>query len=236
VDPPASRDRETRSVLGSPYFMLILGLFVMALVLSNVIAVKLVGVWGRVFDAGTLLFPLTYLIGDVLTEVYGYRRARLVIWIGFVTSLVSVASIQIAIALPAASFWEENQAAYETVLDTTWRLFLGSLVAYLVGEFSNSYVLARLKVATRGRWLWTRTVSSTIVGEGLDSAIFSTIAFAGTGVPLGNQILTIWVIKVIWEVAATPLTYLVVGYLKRREQLDVYDVDTDFNPLAVGRV
>jgi uncharacterized integral membrane protein (TIGR00697 family) len=235
VPPLTSLDRDSRSVLGSPYFLLIVGLFVMALVLSNVIAVKLVGVWGRVFDAGTLLFPLTYLLGDVLTEVYGYRRTRLVIWVGFVASLVSIVSIQIAIALPAADFWAENQAAYETVLDTTWRIFLGSLAAYLVGEFSNSFVLAKLKVATRGRWLWTRTISSTVIGEGLDSAIFSTIAFAGTGVPLGNQILTIWVIKVAWEVAATPLTYLAVGFLKRRERLDVYDVDTDFNPLAVGR-
>lgn len=223
-------------MLGSPYFLLIVALFVMALVLSNILAVKLVGVWGRVFDAGTLLFPLTYLIGDVVTEVYGYRRTRLVIWIGFVASLVSIASIQIAIALPAADFWAENESAYEAVLDTTWRIFLASLAAYLVGEFANSYVLAKLKIATRGRWLWTRTVTSTVIGQGLDSAIFSAIAFAGTGVPLANQIVTIWVIKVAWEAAATPLTYLVVGFLKRRERMDVYDVDTDFNPLAVGRV
>lgn len=223
-------------MLGSPYFLLIVALFVMALVLSNILAVKLVGVWGRVFDAGTLLFPLTYLIGDVVTEVYGYRRTRLVIWIGFIASLVSIASIQIAIALPAADFWVENESAYEAVLDTTWRIFLASLAAYLVGEFSNSYILAKLKIATHGRWLWTRTVTSTVVGQGLDSAIFSAIAFAGTGVPLANQIVTIWVIKVAWEVAATPLTYLVVGFLKRRERMDVYDVDTDFNPLAVGRV
>lgn len=223
-------------MLGSPYFLLIVALFVMALVLSNILSVKLVGVWGRVFDAGTLLFPLTYLIGDVVTEVYGYRRTRLVIWIGFIASLVSIASIQIAIALPAADFWVENESAYEAVLDTTWRIFLASLAAYLVGEFSNSYILAKLKIATHGRWLWTRTVTSTVVGQGLDSAIFSAIAFAGTGVPLGNQIVTIWVIKVAWEVAATPLTYLVVGFLKRRERMDVYDVDTDFNPLAVGRV
>jgi queuosine precursor transporter len=220
---------------GSRYLLVITGLFVMALVVSNIIAVKLVGVWDRVFDAGTLLFPLTYLIGDVLTEVYGYRQARIVIWIGFLANLIAVGAIQIAIHLPPADFWEENQAAYETVLGTTWRLFLGSLAAYLVGEFTNSFILAKLKVATEGRWLWTRTISSTIVGQGLDSAIFSLIAFAGTGVPLANQIITIWVIKVAWETAATPLTYVTVDFLKRREHLDVYDVDTNFNPLVFER-
>ncbi len=230
----ASRDADDRRVYGSPAFLAITGLFVMALVLSNVIAVKLVGVWGRVFDAGTLLFPLTYLLGDVLTEVYGYRRSRLVIWVGFGASLVSIGAIQIALALPPAGFWEENEAAYEAVLDTTWRIFLASLTAYLVGEFTNAYVLAKLKIATRGRWLWSRTISSTVVGEGLDSAIFSTIAFAGTGVPLANQILTIWVIKVAWETAATPLTYGICGFLKRREQIDVYDVGTNFNPFALA--
>ena len=231
---PAPRPhRDPGLVTVSKTFLFILGLFVMTLVLSNIIAVKIVQVDGRQFDAGTLLFPLTYLIGDVLTEVYGYRRARLVIWIGFAANLVAIASIQIAIHLPAAPFWQENEAGYETVLGTTWRLFLGSLAAYLVGEFSNSYVLAKLKIATNGRWLWTRTISSTIVGEGLDSLIFSTIAFAGTGIALGNQIVTIWVIKVLWEVAATPLTSLVGGYLKRREGGDVYDVGTRFNPLAL---
>ena len=231
----SSRDKDDRQVYGSPWFLLITGLFVMALVVSNVVAVKLVGVWDRVFDAGTFLFPLTYLIGDVLTEVYGYRRARLVIWVGFVSSLVSIGAIQLAIVLPPADFWADNQAAYETVLDTTWRIFLGSLAAYLVGEFANSFILAKLKIATGGRWLWSRTIPSTVVGQGLDSVIFSAIAFAGTGVPLGNQILTIWVIKVAWEIAATPLTYAVCGFLKRREDVDVYDVGTDFNPLAVAR-
>ncbi len=219
---------------GSPrYLPLIVGLFVMTLVVSNIVAVKIVEVGGRQFDAGTLLFPLAYLIGDVLTEVYGYRRARRVIWIGFLANLIAVAAIQIAIHLPPADFWEENQQAYETVLGTTWRLFLGSLAAYLVGEFTNSYILARLKVATGGRWLWTRTISSTIAGEGLDSVVFSTIAFAGTGIDLTNQIVTIWAIKVAWEVAATPITYGVVGFLKRSEGVDVYDVDTDFNPFVL---
>lgn len=215
------------------YVVPITAAFVMALVLSNVITVKIVEVAGRQFDAGTILFPLTYLIGDVLTEVYGYRRARSLIWIGFGVNLVAIGIIQLAIALPAAGFWQENEAAYETVLGTTWRIFLGSLAAYLVGEFANSYILARLKVATNGRFLWVRTIGSTVVGEGLDSVIFSVIAFAGTGIALGNQIVTIWVIKVLWEVAATPLTYAVVTFLKRREGIDVYDRGTNFNPLAL---
>ena len=221
--------------MSSRPFVAIVGLFVATLVVSNVVAVKIAEVAGREFDAGTVLFPLAYLIGDVLTEVYGYRRARLVIWIGFACNLMVIGAIQLAIHLPAAGFWAENQEAYETVLGTTWRLFLASLAAYLVGEFVNSFVLAKMKVATRGRWLWSRTIGSTVVGQGLDSVIFSTIAFAGTGIALGNQIVTIWVLKVLWEVAATPVTYAVVNGLKRREGVDVYDVDTDFSPFALGR-
>jgi len=209
------------------------GLYVMALVVSNIVAVKIVEVSGRQFDAGTLLFPLVYVIGDVVTEVYGFRRARLVIWIGFLASLVAVTAVQVAIRLPSAGFWEENQDAYETVLGTTWRIFAASLAAYLVGEFTNAYVLSRLKVATRGRFLWLRTISSTVAGQGLDSLVFSTIAFAGTGIDLANQVVTIWVIKVAWEVAATPLTYAAVGTLKRHEGVDVYDVDIRFNPFSL---
>jgi uncharacterized integral membrane protein (TIGR00697 family) len=219
----------------SPILLLIVGLYTMALVVSNIVAVKIVELWGRQFDAGTLLFPLVYVIGDIVTEVYGYRQARLVIWIGFLSNLVAVGAIQAAIHLPSADFWAENQAAYETVLGTTWRLFAASLAAYLVGEFTNSYVMSRMKVATHGRFLWSRTISSTVVGEGLDSVIFSTIAFAGTGIDLGNQIVTIWAIKVAWEVVATPLTYAAVGSLKRHEGVDVYDVNIRFNPFRFGR-
>ena len=197
-------------------FVVLAGFFVTALVVSNIIAVKLVEISGRVFPAGLVIFPLSYLLGDVLTEVYGFRAARRVIWVGFACNLLAVGAIQIAIALPAAGFWE-NQAAYEDVLGTTWRIFVASLAAYVVGELVNAYVLARMKVATRGRWLWSRTIGSTIVGEGLDSAIFVTIAFAGTGAGLLNPILTTWAIKVAWETVATPLTYGIVGYLKRRD-------------------
>jgi queuosine precursor transporter len=204
-------------------FVVVAGIFVTTLVVSNIIAVKLVEVSGRVFDAGNILFPLAYLLGDVLTEVYGFKAARRIIILGFACNLLAVGAIQIAIALPAAGFWTDNQEAYETVLGTTWRIFAASLCAYLVGELTNSFVLSRMKVATRGRFLWSRTIGSTIVGQGLDSAIFVTIAFAGTGVELVETIITTWLIKVAWEAAATPLTYVVVNQLKQREGVDVYD-------------
>ena len=204
-------------------FVVVAGIFVTTLVVSNIIAVKLVEVSDRVFDAGNILFPLAYLLGDVLTEVYGFRAARRVILLGFACNLIAVGAIQIAIALPAAGFWTDNQAAYETVLGTTWRIFVASLCAYLVGELANSFVLSRMKVATGGRFLWSRTIGSTIVGQGLDSAIFVTIAFAGTGVELAETIITTWVIKVAWEALATPVTYVVVNQLKRREGIDVFD-------------
>ena len=216
-------------------FVAIAALFVTTLVVSNIIAVKLVEVSGRVFPAGLVIFPLSYLLGDVLTEVYGYRSARLVIWIGFACNLVAVGAIQAAIHLPAAGFWQDNQGAYEQTLGVTWRLFLASLAAYVVGEFANSFVLAKMKIATNGRFLWTRTIGSTVVGEGLDSLIFVTAAFAGTGSPLADPILTTWAIKVGYETAATPFTYAIVNWLKRREGMDVFDRTTDFNPLAVGR-
>jgi uncharacterized integral membrane protein (TIGR00697 family) len=207
----------------SQRFVVVAAFFVTALVVSNIIAVKLVEVSGRVFPAGLVIFPLSYLLGDVLTEVYGIRAARRVIWLGFACNLLAVGAIQAAIHLPAADFWQENEAAYEQILGTTWRLFLASLAAYVVGELANAYVLAVMKGATGGRWLWTRTIGSTIVGEGLDSAIFITIAFAGTGAALANPIVTTWLIKVGWETLATPLTYAVVGHLKRTEGVDAYD-------------
>jgi uncharacterized integral membrane protein (TIGR00697 family) len=204
-------------------FVAVAAFFVTALVTSNIIAVKLVEISGRVFPAGLVVFPLSYILGDVLTEVYGFRSARAVIWLGFGCNLLAVAAIQIAIALPAAPFYEDA-AAYEQVLGTTWRIFAASLAAYVVGELVNAYVLARMKTATRGRFLWSRTIGSTIVGEGLDSLIFVTVAFAGTGAGLVNPIVTTWAIKVGYETAATPLTYLLVNYLKRAEGLDVFDV------------
>ena len=201
-------------------FVVVAGFFVTALVVSNIIAVKLVEMSGRIFPAGLVIFPLSYLLGDVLTEVYGIRSARRVIWLGFACNLLALGAIQAAIHLPALD--PEFQVQFEAVLGTTWRLFLASLAAYLVGELANAYVRAYLKGATRGRWLWTRTIGSTIVGEGLDSLIFVTIAFAGTGAGLANPIVTTWLIKVGWETLATPITYWIVGYLKRTEGVDVY--------------
>ena len=205
----------------SPRFVVVAAVFVTALVVSNIIAVKLVEMSGRVFPAGLVIFPLSYLLGDVLTEVYGVRAARRVIWLGFACNLLALGAIQAAIHLPALD--PDFQRAYDQVLGTTWRLFLASLAAYIVGELANAYVLAVMKGATGGRFLWTRTIGSTIVGEGLDSLIFVTIAFAGTGAALVNPVVTTWLIKVGWETVATPLTYAVVNYLKRSEGVDVYD-------------
>jgi uncharacterized integral membrane protein (TIGR00697 family) len=157
-----------------------------------------------------------------------------VIWLGFACNLLAVGAIQIAIELPAAGFYVLDEA-YADVLGTTWRLFLASLAAYLVGELANAVVLARMKVATGGRFLWARTIGSTVVGEGLDSVIFIVLAFAATDTPLLEPILTTWAIKVAWEAAATPFTYAVVNRLKRTEGVDAYDHDTRFNPLPVGR-
>jgi uncharacterized integral membrane protein (TIGR00697 family) len=213
-------------------FLVIAGLFVTCLLTANVIAVKLIMVGGLVLPAGVVIFPLSYIVGDVLTEVYGYAAARRVIWLGFGCNLLMVAAIWVAGALPPAPAWM-GQAAYAEVFGQTPRILLASFLAYLMGEFANSLVLAKMKIATRGRWLWTRTVGSTLVGQGLDSAVFVTLAFAGL-VPLAvlaGIVLGQWMVKVAYEAAATPLTYLVVGWLKARERMDVYDRDTDFNPL-----
>lgn len=219
----------------STWFVLVVAVFVTALITANIIAVKLIDVGGRVMPAGVVIFPISYIVGDVLTEVYGFRQARRVIWLGFLCNLIAVVAIAIGGVLPAASFWD-GQAAYDRILGYTPRLLGASFLAYLVGEFANSVVLARMKVATRGRWLWSRTIGSTIVGEGLDSLIFIAVAFAGTVTAgaLREAILTQWVVKSLYEVAATPLTYAVVTFLKRREGVDVYDTDTRFSPIPTA--
>ncbi|MFL5734758.1 MAG: queuosine precursor transporter [Chloroflexia bacterium] len=225
---------ESRNNSYSPLFVVVAGLFIACLVAANIISVKVIALGGWFVPAGVVIFPVSYIIGDVLTEVYGYRSARRVIWLGFLCNLVVVAAIWVAGLWAAAPFWQD-QGAWDRVLGFTPRLLLASFAAYLVGEFANSFVLARMKIATQGRWLWTRTIGSTIVGEGLDSLVFITIAFSGVpGIDLGTLILTQWTVKVLYEIVATPLTYLVVGYLKRAEGIDVYDRDTSFNPLAVA--
>jgi uncharacterized integral membrane protein (TIGR00697 family) len=222
------------------WFSFLTALFVVTLVTSNIIAVKVVRIFGLFLPAAVILFPITYIFGDVLTEVYGFKRARQVIWTGFFCNLVAVAAIWIGGLLPAAPFWaaggfstpQTAQQAYQAILGFTPRLLLASFTAYLVGEFLNSFVLARLKIRTKGRFLWIRTIGSTIVGEGADSAIFITIAFWGILSP-GNVLLTIfsqWIFKVVYESIATPLTYLVVNTLKKAEQEDYFDWETNFNP------
>ncbi len=216
---------------GHRWYPAVVAVFVTCLITANIIAVKPVQVAGLIFPAAVVIFPLAYIFGDILTEVYGYARARQTIWIGFACNLIAVAAIMIGGLLPAAGFWPD-QSAYDAILGFTPRLLLASFVAYLIGEFLNSFVLAKLKVRTAGRYLWLRTISSTLVGELADSAVFITIAFLG--VWPSNQMLTAvvtqWLIKVIYEIAATPLTYFIVGRLKRAEGVDVYDRATNFTP------
>jgi len=217
----------------SSWFLLISVLFVTCLITANIIAVKLIDLFGLVLPAAVIIFPLSYIIGDVLTEVYGYAAARRVIWLGFLCNLVVVIVIWIVGLLFSVFFWQ-GQNAYAAILGYTPRLLGASFIAYLIGEFANSFVLAKMKVATNGRWLWTRTIGSTIVGEGLDSLVFISIAFAGV-IPLeglANAIVAQWGVKVAYEILATPLTYWVVVRLKRAERIDVYDRDTNFNPIA----
>jgi uncharacterized integral membrane protein (TIGR00697 family) len=220
----------------SPLFLVVAALFITALITANIVAVKLIGIAGVILPAAIVVFPISYIIGDILTEVYGYRAARSVIWLGFVCNAVVVLFFWIAGLLPTAPDWE-GQEAYQRILGYTPRLLMASFAGYLVGEFSNAFIMARAKVFTEGRWLWSRTVGSTIVGEGLDSVLFISIAFVGTvpGGVLGGMILAQWIAKVVYEVAATPLTYAAVSFLKRKEQTDVYDRQVSFNPLALFR-
>lgn len=218
----------------SPWFLLIVAIFITCLITANIMAVKLVSLFGYVLPAAIIIFPLSYIVGDVLTEVYGYKQARRVIWLGFLCNLITIVALWLGQILPAASFWS-GQGAYEQILGQTPRILIASFLAYLAGEFANSMVLARMKVATKGRWLWSRTIGSTLIGQALDSTIFITVAFIGT-IPadmLVSTIVTQWVVKCLYEAAATPVTYVVVGFLKKREGIDVYDRDTRFNPLLV---
>ncbi|RJP78528.1 MAG: VUT family protein [Candidatus Zixiibacteriota bacterium] len=216
------------------YLEIITGLFVAVVIISNIASTKILQMGPFTFDGGTILFPISYIFGDVLTEVYGYRTSRRVIWTGFLSALVLSGVLWIVGLLPPAPGWEA-QEAYRTILMTTPRIAVASLIAFSAGEFSNAYVLARMKLLTRGRWLWTRTIGSTIVGQGVDTALFCLIAFLGV-LPaelLGAVILSNYVFKVGVEVLATPLTYRVVGFLKSREGLDAWDERTDFNPFTM---
>jgi uncharacterized integral membrane protein (TIGR00697 family) len=215
-------------------FVVVVALFVTCLITANIIVVKQISIGGIILPAAIIIFPLSYIIGDILTEVYGYQQARRVIWLGFLCNLVVVLAIWVSGKLPPASVFEE-QTAYERILGNTPRFLVASFFAYLIGEFTNSFVLARMKMLTKGRWLWTRTIGSTLMGQGVDTLVFLTIAFLGV-LPLsvlGIMILSHWLVKSAYEVIATPLTYVVVGYLKKKEGVDAYDYGIDFNPLRV---
>jgi uncharacterized integral membrane protein (TIGR00697 family) len=226
------------------YYDLVMAAFVAILLLSNLIGaskpsyVTLPGGTEWKFGAGVLFFPISYVIGDVLTEVYGFARARRVIWTGFAALAFMAFMAWVVVALPPARDWP-NQPAYEAVFGNSWRIVLASMTAFWVGEFANSLVLARMKVWTQGKMLWTRTIGSTFVGQGLDSLIFYPLAFYGlAGWPtelLVQVVISQWLIKTAWEALLTPVTYLVVGWLKRREGVEVFDTATDFSPFGGGR-
>jgi uncharacterized integral membrane protein (TIGR00697 family) len=217
------------------YYDLIMAAFVCVLLCSNLIGVsKAVTIHGFTFGAGNLFFPISYLFGDILTEVYGYARSRKVVWAGFGALAFASFMSAVVVALPPSPQWQ-GQEHLEAVFGSTWRTALASLVAYFCGEFANSVTLAKMKIWTNGRFLWTRTIGSTIVGEAADSLIFYPLAFLGSWstsllltVLVGN-----YLIKVLWEVLATPLTYRVVAFLKRAENEDYYDRDTDFTPFSL---
>jgi uncharacterized integral membrane protein (TIGR00697 family) len=221
------------------YFDFVMAAFVVILLLSNVLGagkvavVNVPGVGPWPFGAGILFFPVSYVIGDVMTEVYGYARARRCIWAGFGGMVFMALMAFVVVALPPADSWT-GQAAYEQVFGQVPRIVFASIAAFWVGEFVNSYVLARMKIWTRGKHLWTRTIGSTIAGEGVDSLIFYPLAFYGVweNHTLLIVLLTQWGLKVAWEAVLTPVTYLAVGFLKRREGIDVYDDGTDFTPFS----
>ena len=224
------------------YFDFVMVAFVTILICSNLIGpAKIAQVdWPVVgtltFGAGVLFFPISYVFGDVLTEVYGYSRARKVIWAGFAGLAFASFMATVVVALPPAPFWN-HQAAYEVAFGTTWRIALASMFAYFCGEFVNSFVLAKMKILTEGKWLWTRTIGSTIFGEAVDSVLFYPLAFYGTGIIPDDKLPTVmlaqFVTKVGVEVVFTPVTYRMVAFLKRAEHEDYYDRKTDFNPFTL---
>jgi queuosine precursor transporter len=217
------------------YYDLLMAAFVCILLCANLIGAAKIVTWhGFTFGAGVLFFPISYIFGDVLTEVYGYARSRKVVWAGFGALLFASFMCWFVLALPPAEGWP-HQAAYETVLGSTYRLAGGSLIAFFVGEFCNSYVLAKMKVMTQGRWLWMRTIGSTIVGEGADSLLFYPIAFYGiwSNDLLIKVMISNYFIKVGWEVVITPFTYVVVNFLKRKEHEDYFDYKTNFTPFTI---
>lgn len=213
------------------YFDVIMALFVAVLLISNLASTKILTLWIFTFDGGTLLFPLSYIFGDILTEVYGYQRARKVIWTGFGAALLMSLVLWVVQLLPPAPDWP-NQEAYESLLGFVPRIVLASLVAYFAGAFSNAFILSKLKIRTKGKFLWVRTIGSTIIGEGIDTAIFCFVAFYGLypADVLLAIILSNYFFKTGVEVIFTPVTYKIVHFLKKHEQVDVYDRGISYNP------
>ena len=226
------------------YFDFVMAAFVTILLLSNVLGagkvsvidLPWIGLWP--FGAGLLFFPVSYVIGDVLTEVYGYAHARRCIWAGFVALIFMALMAWVVVALPPAADWG-GQQGYEQVFGQVPRIVAASIIAFWAGEFVNSFVLAKMKVWTGGRALWTRTIGSTLVGQGVDSALFYPLAFLGAAGWTSELVVTVaftqWVLKTVWEALLTPVTYAVVGFLKRREGVEVFDTGTDFSPFARAR-
>jgi uncharacterized integral membrane protein (TIGR00697 family) len=219
----------------SPLFVSLFALFLTCLLVSNVIAGRLISVFGVPLPSAVILFPVTYILGDIFTEVYGFRKTRRIIWIGFAANLLMSLVFLAAIALPAPVFFKD-QAAYATVLGMTPRIVLASLVAYWMGEFGNSITLSLLKKATKGRFLWTRTISSTVVGQAFDTALFIAIGFAGIvpGPVLLQMMIAQYLFKVAYEVVLTPATYAVVRAVKRKEGVDAFDTGIAYNPFKLG--
>jgi queuosine precursor transporter len=212
--------------------VIIIAVFITCLITANTIAVKVISLGSFILPAAVFVFPISYIFGDILTEVYGFKTARRVIWLGFACNLIFVFFAWIGQILPGAPFWG-GQEAYETILGYTPRLLAASFAGYLVGEFVNSYVLARMKILTKGKWLWSRTITSTIFGEGLDTALFITLAYIGTPTFAAIMIFNHWVSKVGIEVVFTPATYAAVNWLKRKEGIDTYDTKTSYNPFSI---
>ena len=213
--------------------VMITAIFVTVLITANIVGVKVVSFGNFILPAAVVLFPLSYIFGDILTEVYGYRWARKVIWLGFFCNLIFVLFAWVGQILPPAPLWE-GQEAYESILGYTPRLLVASFSGYLAGEFVNSFILAKMKILTRGRWLWIRTIGSTIVGQGLDTLIFITAAYFGAPFFVPVMILYHWLAKIIIETIATPFTYVVVNFLKKKEAIDTYDSETNFNPFLIS--
>lgn len=214
------------------WFLVVAGVFITCLIVANIIAVKVIIIADQFLPAAIVIFPISYIVGDVLTEVYGYRKARTVIWLGFLCNLIAVIAIWIGQQLPGAN--PQVTDAYNVILGKTGQILIASFVAYLVGEFANAFVLAKMKIAMKGKWLWARTIGSTLIGQGLDSLVFLPLAGILPVEALPSAIVTQWLVKSAYEAIATPLTYAVVTFLKRKEGIDVYDTNTNFNPLMIA--